>query len=55
MTWSTSTPRNAVNVIGLPMLFALGLNFSAENINDMPMNEERVVRNYVHLETFGSL
>jgi hypothetical protein len=39
-----------VNVIGLPMFFTLGLKFDAVNINNVPMDKERVVRNNVKFE-----
>jgi hypothetical protein len=44
-----------VNVIGLPMFFALGLKFDALNIHVATMDKDRVVRNHVKFESFKFL
>ena len=43
------------NAIGLPMCFALGFKFNANNINGMVMDQERVVHNQVQFEDFEFL
>ena len=47
--------QNPANVIGLPMYFALGLKFNAEDITKMVMDKDRIVHYCVRFEPFKYL